>query len=251
MNSTRLLATAFAAAVVVSHAVAAPVNQVAPGTLTGTQIATFDDVPGGGAPGTNYDSIFVSGGASFAERFAGQINSPSGGFDVLSGTPTGPLSLAVGVPGQNLNIFINGTIPNPINQVLTGLGPVGFPSFAAIGEGSFAVLFTTDQSEFGFDLVGGDGGTATVNFFRRDGSLIHQIVLAALSTQGYGFQRESGVFDIAGVSVHNFDGGGIAVDNVRYDVRSGDQGGTVPEPASLALAGLALLGLAASRRRKS
>ena len=42
---------------------------------------------------------------------------------------------------------------------------------------------------------------------------------------------------------------GIGVDNVRYDVRSGN--GTVPEPASLALVGLALLGLVASRRRKS
>lgn len=242
-----IVATVFAAALLASQASAAPINLVAPALLTGTQIATFDDVPGGASPGTNYDGVFVSGGVSFAERFAGQVNTPVGGFDVLSGTPTGPLSLAVGVAGQNLNILINeGT------QVLSGLGTVGFPSFDAIGEGSFAALFTTDQSEFGFDLIGGNNGSATVNFFRRDGSLIDQIILTGLSDQSYGFKRDGGVFDIAGVSVHNSDLGGIGVDNVRFDVRSGGNGGgTVPEPTSLALAGLALLGLAAARRRKA
>ena len=80
-------------------------------------------------PGTNYDSIFVSGGVSFAERFAGQINTPSGDSDILSGTPTAGFSLALGVAGQNLNIFLNGT-----TQVLTGLGLRGFPDFDAIGE---------------------------------------------------------------------------------------------------------------------
>ena len=52
-----------------------------------------------------------------------------------------------------------------------------------LSQQSFAALFSTDQSEFGFDLVGGNGGDATVDFFRRDGSLIDRIVLSSLSNQ--------------------------------------------------------------------
>ena len=95
---------------------------------------------GGGAPGTNYDGIIVSGGASFAERFDGQTLSASGDFDVLSGSPNDPLALQTGAAGENLDVFDNvGT------QVLGGVGTLGFPNPAAIGEGSFAVLFTFDQ----------------------------------------------------------------------------------------------------------
>jgi PEP-CTERM motif len=242
MNSLFRLAPIVLLGLAGAAATAAPINQVAPGTLTGTQLTTFDDVAGGGAPGTNYDGVFVSGGVSFAERFAGQTNAPSGGFDVLSGTPTAALSLAVGSAGQNLNIFINGA-----SQVLTGLGPAGFPNFDAIGEGSFAALFSTDQSEFGFDLVGGNGGTAFVNFFRRDGSLIDTISLGGLSDQSYAFTREGGVFDIAGISIHNNDLAGIGFDNLRFNVRSG---GAVPEPSTLMLMALALLCMSRVVRRK-
>jgi hypothetical protein len=235
-------ALAVAALAVCSSSFAAPINSIAPGSLTGGQVTTFDDVSGGGAPGTNYNGVFVSGGVSFAERFVGQSLSTAGGFDTLSGTPGAPLILQVGAVDQNLNIFLNGS-----SQVLTGLGPSGFPNFDAIGEGSFAALFSTDQSEFGFDLVGGDGGSATVNFFRRDGSLIQAVVINSLSSQSYAFARDGNVFDIAGISIHNNDGGGIGFDNLRFNVPS--TGGTVPEPATLALVGLALAGMGMSRRK--
>lgn len=221
---------------------AAPINQVPYASLTGTQLITFDDIAGGAAPGTNYNGIVVSGGASFAERFAGQTNSPSGDFDVLSGAPTGPLTLVTGTSGQNLVVLLNeGT------QVLAGLGPLGFPDFDAIGEGAFAILFTTDQSEFGFQLVGGDGGAATLGFFARDGLLIDQIVLGGLANTFYGFTREGGLKDIAGISIFNADPGGIAIDNIKHDVQSGQP---VPEPSSAALLGLGAALLAARRRRQ-
>ncbi len=194
---------------------ASPINEVDPSSLTCAGEITFDDVTGGTAPGTNFDSVFESDGADFAERFAGQALSFSGNFDVLSGTPTSPLTLQVGDPNDNLNVFL---FTGTGSQVLTGLGPLGFPSGSAIGEGSFAVLFDFDQSEFGFDLVGGNAGSATVNFFKRDGSLIDTVILTGLSDQSYGFARDGGVNDVAGISVHNDDVAGIGFDNLCHDV---------------------------------
>src|SRR5262245_30875234 len=190
-----------------------------PSTLNCNATVTFDDVAGGGAPGTNYDAIFESNGADLAERFVGQALGVNGNSDVLSGTPTNPLTLQVGAHNQNLNVFVF------TPQVLTGLGPLGYPDFDAIGEGSFAVLFDFDQSEFGFDLVGGDGGNAFVRFFRRDGSLIDLITIPNLANQRYAFRRNGGIHDIAGISIDNDDPAGIGFDNLCHDV-----GGVVGHP---------------------
>ncbi len=182
-------------------------------SLSCAGVITFEDVAGGPSPGTNYDNIFESDGADFAERFAGQTLATSGDFDVLSGTPTGPLSLQVGVPNQNLQVYDRVT-----SQTLTGLGPLGFPNADAIGEGSFAVLFDFDQSEFGFRLVGGNAGSATIQFFKRDGTLIDVVVVTNLADDWYGFSRVGDINDIAGVSVHNDDPAGIGVDDICHDV---------------------------------
>ena len=244
MRTVRACVSVAAFFAVASLALAAPINQVDYFTLTGTGLITFDDVAGGAAPGTNYDAIFESGEADLAERFVGQTLSYSGDFDVLSGLPGGPLALQIGAPGENLSVYDSfGT------HILTGLGPKGFPDYEAIGEGSFAVLFDFDQSEFGFQLVGGNAGTATLDFFQRDGSLIDTIVLPGLGSAYYGFSRDGGIKDIAGVSVYNNDSAGIGVDNILHDVPGVT--GEVPEPATLVLVGLSgLVGYGWRRRRR-
>ena len=102
---------------------------VDPSSVPCILMAAFDDVLGGETPGTNYDGFVWSGGLKFAERFMGQTVSYSGDFDVVSGTPISPLTLQVGTPGQNLDVFAYTT------NVLAGLGHLGYPDLDAIGEG--------------------------------------------------------------------------------------------------------------------
>lgn len=266
-----LLVAGMLAASVVTQA--APIQAVAYEQLVGAQLVTFDDLPAVGAPGTNYDAIFASGGAAFGERFSGQTLGASGNFDVLGGTPLNPLTLMTGAAGRNLGVYLRETAyddetgTSATTNVLTGLGHLGFPHFDAIGEGAFAVLFGADQSEFGFQLVGGGGGSATVDFFRRDGSLIAQILLQGLADASYGFRRDGGIRDIAGISIFNDDPHGVGFDNLRYDVpgRSGEpgNGGTsggdgapgsgvaIAEPGSMVLLGIGIFGLAVLRPRRS
>src|SRR5437762_1665471 len=143
-------------------------------------------------------------------------------------------------------MFATGVGAAPINQVsyasLTGTKLI---TFDAVCEGSFAVLFSTDQCEFGFQLVGGNGGSATIDFFARDGSLIAEILVAGLADAFYGFSRDGGIKDIAGISITNNDPAGIGLDNLKHDVQT-----TIgaPEPGTRALLGLAILCMVYVRR---
>ncbi len=232
------------------------INEVDFFALTGSEVIDFEEVPlgtipGFGAPGSNFDDIFSLGGASFAERFVGQLLSFTGDADILSGLPTGPLALQKGTPNQNIAI-----VDDPVEaggQLIAGLGSQGYPALNAIGEGSLAILFDRDQSEFGFQSFGGDLGAATFNFFQRDGSLLDTLTPTSLGDDFFGFSREGGIQDIAGISIHNTDLAGIAFDSFRFDVPGdsmpmipGDPSGDpnppapVPEPSTFLLLGTGL-----------
>lgn len=245
---------------------AAPINEVDYFSLTVGQTIDFDSIAGGPAPGTNYDNLLNFGGILIGERFAGQTLSFIGNSDSLSGSPTGPLTVIAGAPNQNLAIA-ESPIDGAFTNALTGIGPLGFPDFNGIGEGSVAILFDNDQSQFGFQSVGGNLGTANFDFFARDGSLIQTLTPTNLTSNSFGFEREGGLNDIAGISIWNTDFGGIGFDNIIFDIPGNDvPGGDVPgdipdddpvatpvsEPTTLGLLAVGMIGLRlASRRRRS
>ena len=175
------------------------------------QVATFSAVEGGPNPGTNYDGVLNVGDLFFAERFAGQSLSSSGDFDVISGSPSMPLQVEVGEPGQNLDVF------DYVGNVLAGLGPLGYKDIDAIGEGSIAIYFPEAQAKVKLSLVGGNGGSATLGFYRRDGSLIDEVVVSNLGDLSYGFGTLDDSHTIAGILIQNTDASGIGVNDICYE----------------------------------
>jgi len=191
----------------------APVCQADPETLLLPRIITFDDQPSGWDPGRLVDEILVLEGARFAEHFAGQSVQPQGVYDVVDGDALGPLLLIAGQPGQTLSV-----VRMFGSNILNGFGPQGYPAVGAQGEGAIAVLFDHDQSEFAFDLLGGEGGEATLTVLARTGQTLGEVHLRDLKTEPLGFVRQGGSRDIAGFVLTNQDPQGIAIDNLRFGV---------------------------------
>ena len=175
------------------------------------EIANFDDLDGGPTPGVNYDDVVASGGLQFAERFLGQTLGSTGDFDAVSGIPSDPLTLQVGGAGQNLDVFAY------TSNVLAGLGPLAYPDIDAIGEGSIAIRFPSPQSLVSFSLVGGNGGSATLSFYRADGSLIDDVVVSGLADLSYGFATADASPSISGILIQTTDPSGIGVDDICHN----------------------------------
>lgn len=232
----------------------ASILQVDYSSLSGIAGADFEDLGLGDYEQVTFDDIFESNNTSFGESFVGQTVTTVGDFDVLTGSPTGPLSLVAGGVITNVTA-VDGGAGDVGNTAIAGSGPLGYPHPDAAGEGSIAILFDFDQSEFGFEIVGANGGTATAQFWARDGSLLDEIVfdLGNDVFTPFGFITDDASFSVAGVSIFNDDPGGVGFDNFIYNVAGvpGTPGASVPEPSSFILLALGLVGGALSRRKKS
>ena len=186
-------------------------------------------------PDGEISGIYSTFNTKIAESFAGQTVSGGGGttFETVSGTPTNPLTLLV--PGAQNGVYI--TIGR-LAGLAQGIGADD------IGEGLMSLLFTLDQSDMGFALVGGNGGNAFMDFFARDGSLIDSVVVNNLANIDYTFSSSGLLF--AGITISNNDDAGIGID----DLRISHAVPIVPIPGAVWLLGSGLLGLGGWRRFK-
>jgi hypothetical protein len=201
-------------------------------SITGMITNDFEEFVMGNVPG-----FITQTGATYGERFAGQTLGTASGFDTLSGSPTGPLTLLAAASIDD-NIGISCAID-------TGCDIYG-DRIGEVGEGALSVLLDRSTDVFGFTVVGANpndfgGGFITAQFFRGDGSLIAAITQFATDTF-FGFRATAGD-RIRAVSLTNNDPYGLGYGSVTFSVRA------APEPTSIALLGLGLAGLAASRRR--
>ena len=249
----------------------APIDVVDYDTITANRTIDFED--SGGDP-----DILEFDGVSISEKFAGQTLGETDRFryETLSGEPTGPLSLQPNDDGL-ANLTVNSTIIGSFGRVMAGTQNNFFTNDD--GNGAVSLLFDNDISEFGIKTLFGqfrwptnvpptldfvdpdDPSTficcATFEFFRRDGSLIDTVTTGPLGAplserefpgNSFGFRRDGGVRDIAGVSITNEDYLGLFYDDIIFEAR-GDDVAPIPLPAGVWLLGGALGMLSLARRR--
>lgn len=181
----------------------------------------FEGFPRHMSPGVSLDGIVDLDGASLGERFTGHVLTERDGFDWLSHWPLPPLKLEPGADGQNLAVSFLYTMSNQLG----GLGPRGFPSRDAGGEGSIAILFDRDQFALGFKVaaepepeVPGPKSRMHVAFFRRDATLVSELTIGLdWGFAAYGFERDGKTEDVAGIVITNLDPEGIAIDDLIFD----------------------------------
>jgi len=205
------------------------------------RIFDFDSVPNPRSPWTPYVTI-TAPGVVIGERLVGQTTTPSGAYEIVSGTPKVPLTMDGSVPlTSGVSVFA-GLTPNDLD--LGPEGTSGWPNANSLGEGSFTVLYELDQKTVGFSIGYANlANQAQALFYDRTGGLIGSLTVvhpgASTNDVPVAFSVKSGPW-IAAMSVNNTDGGGLGYDDLRYTyaaiILSGSPapGGTVTLALSLA-----------------
>jgi hypothetical protein len=181
-------------------------------------------------------STILAPGAFFGGSFEGQ--NVDGGL--VDGTPIGPLSIVGSTfdlsvdfydPGFQASPAANGISPNPR------------------GLSALAILLDRNADAFSFTAGTWAGGSLRARFYAADGTLVATETLSAL--EGYAMFNFVGIGTFRGVLLDDNQNDGLHFLNFGYNALDDDEPPQVAEPATLALLGMGLLGLAAVRRRKS
>ncbi len=207
-------------------------NGVLAQAVTGGGDFTGSDTGHTGLPG-----LYSGTGFQVGEAFAGQTVTSVflvglGNFEVVNGTPTGPLALQAPVSPDGVTLWGGAEL-----QGLTGGGNAC--SDPCTGEGAVSFLFDVDQSAIGLDIVKYEGYGLTLQFFEADGTAFAAVSLTTGGSKTFTAQAGHA---IRGVTITNTDTFGVAFDNLRLSPAAPIATG-LPEPPMLAL--VLLAGLAA------
>ncbi len=148
------------------------------------------------------------------------------------------LPLIIGGRGRRTANMLTGHQTARQNKVLTSLSPRlqldrngGWTDNSALGIEPISLMFDEDQTAVGFSLVALKRRSqepfvaatmyeslVQIKFFRRDGSLISEIVMPLNQTERVAFARCGQTVDIAGVQISNSTLTGIALDDLIFGV---------------------------------
>jgi hypothetical protein len=190
------------------------------------RIETFDALPSVSEPGVSFDQHWRAPGLSIAEKLLGQgvveAETDHGRFDHLTGFPGAPPRVIPGNSGQNFTIAHHDGFDS---NALFPLGPVGIAGADGRGEGSVAFTFDDPQFAFGFKLHAEYPDplgqrpmphAAEIAFYDVNARLLTRFVLP-LQRGVMSLAWRSG-YGVAAVTIENTDPGGIAIDDILYEV---------------------------------
>jgi len=181
----------------------------------------FDALPSAAEPGHRIDQHWRAPGLTIGERLAGPTAHDTAGFDVLTGVPAQPLRAIPGTQGQTFAIAHHMGFGS---NALFPVGPKGADLPEGRGEGSAALVFDTPQTAIGLrlhaeypDPLGQRPapGTAVLTFHDASGQITQLTLPLSHGVLSFGWRSDLG---ITGLTIQNSDPGGIAIDDILYDV---------------------------------